>query len=187
MDDLMNFLERNWWVLLVRGIAAITFGIAAFVWPTLTVAVLVMLFGAWVLVDGIFGVIDSIRYRDRMKHWWLWLLEGVLGIVVGALTLLMPGVTAYVLLIFIAAWAIVGGVLRIIAAIRLREQIEGEWLWGLSGAISVLFGIALVVMPGAGILSLIWLIGFWAVLFGVLCILLAFRLRKAGRESSAAQ
>lgn len=180
MDDLMSFLSRNWWLLLLRGVLAILFGVAAFVWPGLTVAILVMFFGAYILLDGIVGVVDSIRYRAQIKNWWLWLLEGVLGVVVGGLTLLMPGVTAFVLLMFVAAWAIVGGILRIIAAIELRKKIEGEWLMALGGVISVLFGIALVVLPSAGILSLIWLIGLWAVLIGVILVVLAFRLRRAG-------
>lgn len=182
MKPNMNFLERNWWLLLVRGIAAILFGVAAFAWPGATVAILVIMFGAYVLIDGIFGIVDSIRYRDRLNRWWLWLLDGVLGVVVGALTLFMPGVTAVVLLMFIAAWAIVGGVLRIIAAIQLRREIEGEWLLGLGGALSILFGILLIVMPGAGIMSLVWLIAIWAITFGVLFIVLAFQLRKAGKE-----
>lgn len=177
-DDPMNFFERNWWVPLVRGIAAVLFGIAAFVWPGLTVAVLMLLFGAYVLVDGVLSVIDSIRYRNRIDIWGWWLLDGVLGIVVGALTLFMPGVSAFVLLMFIAGWAIVGGVLRIMAAIQLRKRIEGEWLMVLSGVLSCLFGMLLVALPGAGILSLVWLIGFWAVLFGVTLIALAFRLRR---------
>lgn len=184
-DDPMNFLERNWWVPLVRGIAAVLFGLAAFVWPGLTVAVLMLLFGAYVLVDGVFGVIDSIRYRNRIDNWGWWLLDGVLGIVVGALTLFMPGVSAFVLLMVIAGWAIVGGVLRIVAAIQLRKRIEGEWLLILSGVLSVLFGVLLVALPGAGILSLVWLIGFWAVLLGMTLIALAFRLRRLGRDLSA--
>ena len=186
MDPMTDFLQRNWWVLLLRGIAAIAFGIAAFAWPGLTLAVLVVLFGAYALVDGVFGVIDSIRYRDRMTHWWLWLMEGALGIAFGGITLILPGVTALVLLIFIAVWAIVGGVLRIVAAISLRKEIEGEWLLALSGVVSVLFGGLLFAMPGAGILSLIWLIGSWSVVFGVLLVMLAFRLRKAGQRRGPA-
>lgn len=186
MNGYTHFLERNWWLLLIRGIAAILFGIAAFVWPGLTVAILVLLFGAYVLVDGIFGIVDSIRYRDRIGNWWLWLLEGILGVIVGVLTLFMPGVTALILLMFIAAWAIVGGVLRIIAAIQLRKEIEGEWLLGLGGVLSILFGVLLVVVPVAGILSLVWLIGIWAVVFGILLIMLAFRLRRAGKERQEA-
>ncbi len=176
----MDFLERNWWVLLVRGIAAIVFGIAAFAWPAPTIAILVMLFGAYVLVDGVFGVVEAIRYRNRMDRWWVWLLEGALGIVVGALMLFMPGVTAYFLLMFIAFWAIFGGILRIVAAIQLRRAISGEWLLGLGGALSILFGVLLIAMPGAGILSLLWLIAIWAVLLGVVFIFLGLRLRKSG-------
>lgn len=185
MSEPLNFLERNWWLPLVRGIAAILFGIAAFVWPGLTLAMLVLLFGAYALVDGVFGVVDSIRYRDRIANWGLWLLEGILGIVVGALTLLMPGVSAFVLLMFVAGWAIAGGVLRIVAAIQLRKRIEGEWLLGLSGVLSILFGVLLVVVPAAGILSLVWLIGAWAVVFGIVLTVLAFRLRRAGKDLSA--
>lgn len=185
MQDYMSFLERNWWLLLVRGIAAVLFGIAAFAWPGLTVAVLVLMFGAYVLVDGILGIVDSIRYRDRLNRWWLWLLDGILGLVVGGLMLFMPGVSAFVLLMFIAGWAIVGGVLRIIAAIQLRRKIEGEWLLGLGGVLSVLFGGLLIAMPGTGIVSLVWLIGIWAVAFGVIFIMLAFRLRKTGKDRPA--
>lgn len=180
-----NFLARNWWLLLVRGIAAILFGVAAFAWPGLTAAVLVLLFGAYVLVDGIFGIVDSIRYRDRLDRWWLWLLDGLLGVGVGALTLFMPGISVFVLLMVIAGWAIAGGVLRIIAAIQLRREIEGEWLLGLGGVLSIFFGGLLVAMPGAGILSLVWLIGIWAVMFGVIFMMLAFRLRKAGKDRPA--
>ena len=185
MSEPMNFLERNWWLPLVRGIAAILFGIAAFVWPGLTLAMLVLLFGAYTLVDGIFGVVDSIRYRDRISNWGLWLLEGILGIAVGVLTLFLPGVTAFVLLMLVAVWAIAGGVLRIVAAIQLRKQIEGEWLLGLSGVLSILFGVLLVMVPAAGTLSLVWLIGAWAIVFGIILTVLAFRLRRAGKALSA--
>ena len=181
----MNFLERNWWLPLLRGVAAILFGIAALIWPGLTIAMLVMLFGAYALVDGVFGVVDSIRYRDRIAHWGWWLAEGILGIVVGLMTLFMPGTTAFVLLMFIAGWAVAGGVMRIVAAIQLRKRIEGEWLLALSGALSILFGILLAVMPGAGILSLAWLIGAWAIALGLLLVMLAFRLRRAGKDLSA--
>lgn len=182
MTAYANFLTRNWWLLLVRGVAAILFGVAAFAWPGLTAAMLVLIFGAYVLIDGIFGVVDSIRYRNRLDHWWLWLLDGLLGVGVGALMLILPGISAFVLLMFIAGWAIVGGILRIIAAINLRREIKGEWFLALGGVLSILFGGLLIVMPGAGIVSLVWLIGLWAVTFGLLFIMLAFRLRKAGKD-----
>ncbi len=180
-----NFLARNWWLLLVRGIAAILFGIAAFAWPGLTAALLVLLFGVYMLVDGIFGIVDSIRYRGRLDRWWLWLLDGLLGVGVGALTLFMPDISAFVLLMFIAGWAIAGGILRIIAAIQLRREIEGEWFLVLGGILSILFGGLLIVMPGAGIVSLVWLIGLWAVTFGALFIMLAFRLRRVDADRPA--
>jgi len=182
MTDHSKFLERNWWLLLVRGIAAIIFGLAAFAWPGLTAAMLVLVFGAYVLIDGAFAIVDSIRYRDRIDRWWLWLLEGVLGVAVGTATLLMPGISAFMLLLFIAGWAIAGGVLRIIAAIQLRRRIEGEWLLGLGGVLSIAFGALLIAMPGAGIVSLVWLIGIWAISFGLLFVVLAFRLRAAGKD-----
>lgn len=186
MDELIEDLRRDWWLFLVRGIAAILFGIAAFVWPGLTLAVLVIMFGAYVLVDGAFGLFYAIRGRKQLDYWWLWAIEGVLGIIVGVLTFVMPGITALVLLMFIAAWAIVGGALRIITAFRLRKEIRGEWLLIAGGALSILFGVLLVAVPQAGILSVIWLIGFYAVLFGVLFVGLAFRLRRSGREDAHA-
>jgi len=182
MDDLMTYLERNWWLLLLRGIAAILFGIAAFAWPGLTLSVLVILFGAWVLVDGAFAIADSIRYRDRLDRWWAFLLDGVLGVIVGLIALFMPGITAIALLMFVAAWAVVGGVLRIVAAIQLRKQIQGEWLLILGGVLSILFGVLLVTLPTAGLLSLIWLIAIWSIAIGVLFVVLSFGLRKAGRR-----
>ncbi|WP_417602801.1 HdeD family acid-resistance protein [Primorskyibacter flagellatus] len=185
MQDYMSFPERNWWLLLVRGSAALLFGVAAFAWPGLTVAVLVLIFGAYVLIDGILGVVDSIRYRDRLDRWWLWLLDGMLGVAVGAMMLFMPGISVFVLLMFIAGWAIAGGVLRIIAVIQLRREIEGEWLLGLGGVLSILFGGLLIAMPGAGLVSLVWLIGIWALVFGGLFIMLAFRLRTLGEDRPA--
>lgn len=187
MDDLIGYLRQNWWLFLLRGVAAIVFGIAAFLWPGLTLQVLMLLFGAYVLVDGVFGLVQSIRNREQMSQWWLWALEGLLGIAVGVLTFIAPGVTAYVLLIFIAAWAVVGGIIRIVMAIRLRKEIRGEWFLVASGALSVLFGVVIFVMPEAGILSIVWLIGFYAILFGILFIGLALRLRRANAETKNAE
>lgn len=184
MDDMLGYLYRSWWLFLLRGIAAIVLGVMAFAWPALTLALLVLLFGAYVLVDGIFGLIHAIRYRDRVERVWPWVLEAVLGIAVGLLTLLMPGITALALLMFIAAWAIVIGVLRIVLAIQLRKQISGEWFMVAGGLLSVLFGVLLVALPQAGLISLVWLIGFYAVLVGIVFILLALRLRKAGEGAT---
>jgi uncharacterized membrane protein HdeD (DUF308 family) len=175
---MVTMLARNWWVLAIRGVAAILFGIAAFVWPGITLAVLVLLFGAYALVDGIFAVIAGIAAHEEQHRWWLLILEGLAGIVIGVLTFLYPGITALVLLYFIAAWAIVTGAFEIAAAIRLRKEIVDEWLLVLAGIASMLLGILLMVLPGPGALALIWLIGAYALVEGVLLLLLAFRLRR---------
>ncbi|MFP7571382.1 HdeD family acid-resistance protein [Marivita sp. S2033] len=184
MEPILELLQRSWWVFLLRGLAAIAFGVAAFMWPALTVSVLTLLLGAYVLVDGIFGLIDAVRYRDRMRRVWPLVLESILGIVFGLLTLLMPGVTVIVLLMFIAAWAVIGGLLRIVLAFQIRKEITGEWILILSGVLSILFGGLLIAMPAAGLISVIWLIGIYAIAFGVLFLFLAFRLRKIDLPSS---
>src|ERR687890_1931301 len=172
-------LSRNWWMLALRGLAAIVFGVLAFVWPDITLFVLVLLFGAYMLVDGIFAIVAAVRAAGREARWWLLLIEGVLGVLAGLVAALWPGLTALALLYFIAAWAIVSGIFEIVGAIRLRREIEGEWALGLSGALSVLFGVLLVAVgPGVGLLSLVWLIGAYALAFGVLLLVLAFRVRR---------
>ena len=162
----------------LRGLAAIVFGVLAFVWPAITLWALVLLFGAYMLVDGIFAIVAAVRAAGREARWWLLLIEGVLGVLAGLVAAFWPGLTALALLYFIAAWAIVSGILEIAGAIRLRREIEGEWALGLSRALSLLFGVLLVVIPApAGLLSLVWLIGAYALAFGVLLLVLAFRLR----------
>jgi uncharacterized membrane protein HdeD (DUF308 family) len=164
----------------LRGLAAIVFGVLAFVWPGITLWVLVLLFGAYMLVDGIFAIVAAVRAAGREARWWLLLIEGVLGVLAGLVAAFWPGLTALALLYFIAAWAIVSGILEIVGAIRLRQEIEGEWVLGVSGALSVLFGVLLAVIPApAGLLSLVWLIGAYALAFGVLLLVLAFRVRSA--------
>jgi uncharacterized membrane protein HdeD (DUF308 family) len=170
-----------WWMILMRGIFAILFGIAAFIWPGPTIEMLVLLFGAYALVDGIFAVIVGIQQYGENERWWAVLLEGIAGIVLGVLTLLWPGTTATVLLAFIAAWAIVTGVLEIAAAVWLRKVIEGEWTLILAGALSVLFGVLLMLQPAAGALALVWLIGAYAIVFGMLFSFLAFELGRLGQ------
>jgi len=182
MNDMLGYLQRSWWIFLLRGAAAIVFGIMAFAWPALTLAVLVILFGAYVLMDGVFGLVDAVRHRDRLGRVWPLVLESVLGIVVGLLTLLAPGVTALVLLMFIAAWSVVGGLLRILLAFQIRHEITGEWILIAGGLLSILFGGLLIGLPQAGLITLVWIIGFYAVAFGVLFVLLAFRLRKLGGD-----
>jgi uncharacterized membrane protein HdeD (DUF308 family) len=180
-------LARNWWALVLRGLAAILFGILAFAWPGITLFVLVLFFGAYMLVDGIFAIVAAVRAAGEEDRWWLLLIQGTLGVLAGLVAIFWPGLTALALLYFIAAWAIVTGIMEIVAAIRLRREIEGEWALALSGALSVLFGVLLVVLPApAGLLSLVWLIGAYAVATGVLLLILAFRVRsEASKEATA--
>jgi uncharacterized membrane protein HdeD (DUF308 family) len=178
-------LARNWWALALRGLFGVLFGIAAFAWPGLTLGALVLLYGAYAFADGVFALAAALAGRTEIRPWWALLLEGVAGIGVGVLTIFWPGITALALLYLIAAWAVVTGVFEIAAAIRLRKEIPGEWLLALSGVVSVLFGLALVINPGAGALAMVWLIGAYAILFGVLLIALGFRLRSFVRRVSS--
>ncbi|WP_406696353.1 HdeD family acid-resistance protein [Singulisphaera sp. Ch08] len=164
--------------MVLRGILAVLFGIMCFAWPGITLAALVLLYGVYALVDGVFALVSALVGRPRTEPWWVLTIEGLVGIAVGIATFAWPGITALVLLFLIAAWAIFTGVLQIVAAIRLRREIQGEWLLGLSGLLSVLFGVALVIRPGAGALAVIWLIGAYSIAFGGLGIALGFRLRS---------
>jgi uncharacterized membrane protein HdeD (DUF308 family) len=176
-ENMVAELARNWWVVALRGVLAIIFGVLALLWPAMTLAVLVILFGAYVLVDGIFAVIGGFSMAGQRERWWVMVLEGIAGIIIGLITFFSPGVTALVLLYYIAAWAIITGVLEIVTAIRLRREIEGEWAMGLAGAASILLGVFLIIQPGAGAIGLIWWIGSLSIVFGVLLVVLAFRLR----------
>ena len=178
---LASVLSRTWWLLLLRGLAAIAFGVLTWFQPAISLAALVLLFGAYSLVDGILGVWTAIAGRKDHEHWWVLLLAGLLGIGVGILTFLAPGITALALLFYIAIWAVATGVLQIVVAIRLRKEISGEWMMILAGLASVVFGVLLVVQPGAGALAVIWLIASYAIFFGALLVALAFRVRRFGK------
>jgi uncharacterized membrane protein HdeD (DUF308 family) len=170
-------LARWWWTFILRGILAIAFGVLAFLAPGLGIAVLVGLFAAWALIDGVTGLLAGIRSRDRDRSWWLAVLEGLAGIVAAIIALVFPVLAAEVLVIIIGAWAIVTGAFEIVSAIRLREQIQGEFWLGLAGVASILFGVVLFLFPGAGALSLVWLIGGFAIAFGAFLVVLGWRLR----------
>jgi uncharacterized membrane protein HdeD (DUF308 family) len=169
---------KNWWVLLLRGIAAILFGILAISRPGITLAVLVLLFGIYALVDGFFALIASISGWSHRDDRWLLLLEGLIGIGVGFATLSAPALTAIALVLFIAVWALATGVLKIISAIRLRKEISGEFWLALSGIASVLFAFLVMMRPAAGALAMAWVIGWWALFVGVTLALLSFKLRS---------
>ncbi|HEX5395935.1 MAG TPA: HdeD family acid-resistance protein [Candidatus Limnocylindria bacterium] len=169
-------LARGWWTFVLRGVLAIIFGIMAFAWPGPTVVVLVWLFAAWAIVDGASSLLGAFRSKQSGSRWWQ-VLEGLAGIVAGVIAFLWLGLAAVALVLLIAAWAIVTGIFEIVAAVRLRREISNELWLAVGGVISILFGIVLVLNPGAGLLSLAWLIGLLVIVFGVSMVLLGWRLR----------
>ena len=179
--DLAGALARNWWLLLLRGVVALIFALLTWMQPATSIAAMVLVFGIYVLADGVLGIWAAISGRQQNRHWWVLLLWGLASVVVGVLTFIMPGVTGLVLLMYIAAWAIITGVLQIVAAIRLRKEIRGEWLMVVSGLLSIIFGGLLVAQPGAGALAVAWIIAAYAFIFGVLLVLLAFKVRRLAR------
>ena len=174
---LIETLKRHWWVPVLRGVAAIVFGVIAFVYPGLTVAVLVLLFGAWVLVDGVFRIVGAIGHRASDLDWGWQLVIGILGIIIGFLTFHAPAITALALVIYIAAWALMIGATEIAVAFKLRREIKGEWFLILMGLLSIVFAIMLLWNPLPGALALVWLIASYAIVFGILGVILGFRLR----------
>jgi uncharacterized membrane protein HdeD (DUF308 family) len=175
MFEALAQLPRYWWLVALRGLAAIIFGILAFVWPGITLQVLILFFGAYAIVDG--GLAFYAAIRTHGQHAWASVLEGIVGIGAGLVAFFAPVITALALLIVIAVWAIVTGVMEVIAAVELRHVIRNEWFLIVSGLLSVAFGILLLVQPGAGALAIVWLIGFYAVIFGVGMLAFAWRLR----------
>jgi uncharacterized membrane protein HdeD (DUF308 family) len=176
---LLRTMADNWWLVLLRGIAAIAFGILAFAWPVITLLTLTLLWGAYAVVDGLcalWGAVAGPRGHMGARFWLI--IVGLAGVVAGLLAFAWPGVTALVLLFFIAIWAIVIGVMQIWGAIQLRKEMEGEWLLILSGLVSVAFGILLLARPGLGALAVVWMIGWFAILEGCLLVALSLRLRK---------
>lgn len=173
-----QLLARNWWLFFLRGLAAIIFGVLSLIWPGISLVTLVLLFGAYALVDGTFALAAAVVGRGNAElRWWL-VLVGLLGIGIGITTFLWPGLTALTLLYFIAGWIVATGLLQIIGAIELRKAIENEWWLILNGALSVLFGILFFTMPGAGAVALIWLIALFAIAFGILMVGFAFKVKK---------
>lgn len=185
-----TLLVRNWWALVLRGVVAVVFGLIAFVMPGVTLAVLVLLFGAYAVVDGIFAIIAGMRAAGRHERWWPLALEGVLDIIAGVIAFVVPLATALAVLYLVAFWAVLTGILRIVAALRLRKEIQGEWLLILSGILAIIFGVILVARPAVGLVTLVWLIGAYAIIIGIALIALGFWLRghrgHAGATRAAA-
>jgi uncharacterized membrane protein HdeD (DUF308 family) len=170
-------LARNWWSLVIRGLAGIAFGVITFLWPGITLAALVFLFAAYALIDGVMSIVGAVRAAERHERWGALVFEGLAGLAACALTVLWPTITVLALVIVIGAWAIVTGVLEIAAAIRLRQYISGEWLLALAGAASVIFGFLILFMPIAGALVVALWVGAYAFIFGIIEVVLGIRLR----------
>jgi uncharacterized membrane protein HdeD (DUF308 family) len=181
---MVSQLARNWWALALRGLFAILFGVLVFLAPITTLETLLLFLAVYLVVDGIGNVITAFNNRERYNQWWVTLLEGIVSILAGIAAFLWPVTAALTILFVIAAWAIITGVLEIMAAIRLRKEIEGEWFLGLSGLLSILFGIFLVIRPVAGTLTILWIIGGYAIVSGIFLLMLAFRLRGHNQPTS---
>jgi uncharacterized membrane protein HdeD (DUF308 family) len=174
---MLGLVARDWWVFAIRGVAAIVFGILAFIWPETTLTVLVLLFGAYALVDGV-SLLVALARGDRAarRHAWSVGIMGVLGIVAGVVTFLAPGLTALSLLSLVAVWAIATGTFQVVAAVQLRREIDNEFWMALGGVASIVFGVLLVAFPGGGLVTLVWMVGIWSLVFGVSSLGLAHRL-----------
>jgi len=182
---LLQTLKRHWWVPVLRGVAAIIFGVIAFTHPVMAAATLVLFFGAWVLIDGIFRIVGAVGHRDSDPDWVFNLIIGILGVIVGLMTFHAPGVTALALVIYIAAWALMVGVTEIALAIKMRREIKGEWFLILMGLASIIFAGLLFWNPLAGAAALIWIIAWYAVIVGVLAIVFGIRLRSLPASPAA--
>jgi uncharacterized membrane protein HdeD (DUF308 family) len=181
-----NFFARSWWVLALRGAFGILFGVLALMWPQLTLLTLIALFAAYALLNGIAAVAGAIRNRQKDDDWWVMLLLGIVSVGAGVAALVNPGATALLLVLLIGANALVTGVLDIVAAIRLRKTIEGEWMMALSGLASIAFGAIVFFAPAAGALATVWLISLYAFVSGVLLLVVAFRARAVMRGRTLA-
>jgi uncharacterized membrane protein HdeD (DUF308 family) len=180
-------LARNWWSLVIRGFVAIAVGIVTFAWPGITVAALVLVFGAYALVDGVISIVGAWKAARAHERWGALIFEGIVGIAAAVVTAIIPGLTAIALVYLIAAWALITGALEIVAAVRLRQFVSHEWLLALSGVASLLFGILALLLPLAGAVAIALGVGIYALVFGVLLIGLGFRLRSWTRTPHAGQ
>jgi len=173
---MITTFAQNWWMFTLRGVFALLFGFLAIVAPGATLTTLVYVFGFYAILNGVFALYAAWNLRS-FDRWWVFLLEGLLGIAAGVIAFVSPGSTALAFLSIIAAWAILVGILQIVGAIRLRQVIENEWSMGLGGLASVVFGVLLVVWPRSGLVTISWIVGFYAVAFGIMLLMLGSRFR----------
>jgi len=172
-----RLLADTWWLVALRGVAAVIFGILAFVWPKITLLTLIWLYGVYAIINGVLALVQAFTGPKEGRRTGALVFHGIVSLLAGIIAILVPGITALALLLLIAAWAIVGGIFEIVTAVRLRKVISHEWLMIVAGVISVLFGVLLILQPAVGALAMIWWIGGFAILFGILLVSLAFRLR----------
>ena len=174
----VQVIKRTWWMLAVRGVLAIIFGLIALLAPGIALLAFIYVFAAYALLDGIIAVYTAIQERGSLSRWGWILFEGLLGILAGIVAFVYPGLTALVLLYIVAIWAVVTGIMEIAAAFLIRGFAAREWALGIAGVVSILFGIFLFVFPGAGLLSILWLVGIYGIVFGILFIVRAFQMRS---------
>ena len=185
-EDTMNILwVKNWWSMVVRGLVGISLGVITFLWPAITLSALVLLFGAYAILDGIVAFAGATQARRAQQQSGALVFEGVAGLIAGIITIARPAITATVLVYIVAAWAIITGILEISAAVRLRQAIQGEWLLGFFGVLSVLFGAAIAVTPALGALAIALWIGAYAFVSGIILTILGMRLRSRSRDRGA--
>ncbi len=185
MNATLKVARHNWWVLLVRGILALLFGIIALADPLIVLLAFIYVFAVYAILDGITTIVVSLQERSFLRTWWMLLLEGIVGIIFGILVLAWPVKTALVLLYLVAIWALATGVLKVSAAFVVPGSARQRWGLGLAGLLSILFGLILIIHPGAGLLTVLWLVGIFAIVFGVSLIIYAFQVRS--RASALAQ
>lgn len=175
---MIHQLAKYWWLVVLRGVLAVLFAVLAFIWPAITLSILVIFLGAYLFVDGIFSLVHGFRIMKTDSHWWALVLEGLIGVIAGLIALFSPGVTALFLVVLVAIWSVVTGILEIILAIRLRKEITNEWMLVLAGVLSLVFGILLFIQPLTGVVVISWWLGFYALFFGIFLITVGIRLKK---------
>ncbi|MCQ4148747.1 HdeD family acid-resistance protein [Rhodococcus qingshengii] len=183
-NPFVQYGKEIWWMILIRGIFGVIFGIIALVWPGITVVALVFLFGIYSIADGLITIVRAVRDREHLSSWGWWVFTGVVSVGAGIVALVWPGITALVLLYIIAFYAIMFGIFGIVGAFKMKALPGSSWGWLLAASVlAVIFGIILLIAPGEGIISLIWLLGWYAILFGLFMIVGAFQIRSRAKEA----
>lgn len=171
-------ISRKWWTWILRGVLAVLAGVVALIWPNISIQAILILLGIYLIADGLLTAAVSILHRRQAANWWFFLAEGVMGLVIGFFALVFPHIMAVAVVYLVAFWALVTGILEILAAVQLRRQMAGEWLLLLAGILSLIIGIVFIVLPHAGIVLIVWLLAFYLILFGVLMTVLGIRMRS---------